>query len=88
MGSHVRSSCTASLRAAGGDGDDGERMPRMEETGRGAAGGGSPRRGTYGVKRPPSKREVMAALDPEAAERRAQILALRQRMKASSIGNA
>lgn len=51
--------------------------------GAGASGGalGSPRRTTQGARRPPPQREVMAALDPEAAERRNQIDLLRQRMK-------
>ena len=49
-----------------------------------AKGPSSPRRG-HAAKRPPPQREAMAALDPEAAERRLQIEMLRQRMKAASL---
>ena len=44
---------------------------------------GSPRK-AQAARRPPGQREVMAQLDPEAAERRSQIDLLRQRMKGLS----
>ena len=54
--------------------------PAAEAAGGGA--GGSPRKGLHLSRRPPAQREIAAALDPEAAERKLQIDALRQRMKA------